>query len=108
MEIELVRVVTERQLEGIIAKRAGCRYRSGERCGHWVKWRANRGQEFVIGGYFPRGDALDSILVGYYRGRDLLYAASVRAGIPTEFRRAVLSHFEKLRIPRCPFSNRPH
>jgi hypothetical protein len=45
-----------------------------------VKWRANKRQEFVIGGYTLNGNALDSILVGYYRGRDLMYAASVRAG----------------------------
>jgi len=78
-----------------VAKRAGSQYRSGERSADWVKWRANRGQEFVIGGYIPNGDALDSILVGYYEGRDLMYAASVRAGIPREFRRVLLPHFPR-------------
>ena len=39
----------------------------------------------MIGGYIPNGDALDSILVGYYKGRDLMYAGSVHAGIPSEF-----------------------
>ena len=73
----------------------------------WVKWRANRGQEFVIGGYIPNGAALDSILVGYYEGRNLMYAASVRAGIPPEFRRALLPHFDELQTPRCPFVNLP-
>jgi ATP-dependent DNA ligase len=81
--------------------------RSGERSGDWVKWRANRGQEFVIGGYLPNGNVLDSILVGYYEGRYLMYAAGVRAGIPPEFRRALFAHFEQLRIPRCPFANLP-
>jgi ATP-dependent DNA ligase len=103
----LMRAVRKHQLEGIVAKRGGSQYRSGERCGDWVKWRANRGQEFVIGGYFPNADALDSLLVGYYQGRDLMYAASVRAGIPSEFRRVLLHHFEELRIPRCPFANLP-
>jgi bifunctional non-homologous end joining protein LigD len=41
-------------LEGIVAKRAGSRYRAGERCGDWLKWRASRGQEFVIGGYVAK------------------------------------------------------
>jgi ATP-dependent DNA ligase len=72
-------------VETIVAKRAGSEYRSGERCADWVKWHANRGQEFVIGGYTLNGSALDSILVGYYARRDLMYAASVRAGIPTQF-----------------------
>jgi bifunctional non-homologous end joining protein LigD len=48
---EFVRAVRKHELEGIVAKRAGSQYRSGERCNDWLKWRANRGQEFVIGGY---------------------------------------------------------
>jgi ATP-dependent DNA ligase len=68
---------------------------------------ANRGQEFVIGGYIPNGDALDSILVGYYEGRDLMYAASVRAGLSPEFRRVLLPHFAELQVSRCPFANLP-
>ena len=85
---ELIPAVRKHQLEGIVAKRGGSPYCFGERSSDWVKWRANRGQEFVIGGYIPNGDTLDSLLVGYYEGRDLIYAASVRAGIPAEFRRA--------------------
>jgi bifunctional non-homologous end joining protein LigD len=104
---QLMGAVRKHQLEGIVAKRAGGPYRSGERSFDWVKWRANRGQEFVVGGYIPNGDALDSLLVGYYDGRDLIYAASIRAGIPTEFRRVLPSHLEVLRVPRCPFVNLP-
>jgi ATP-dependent DNA ligase len=87
-----MRAVRKHQLEGIVAKRAGSSYRSGERCSDWVKWRANRGQEFVIGGYIANGNMLDSLLVGYYGGRELMYAASIRAGILLEFRRALLPH----------------
>jgi DNA ligase D-like protein (predicted ligase) len=104
---ELMQAVRKHQLEGIVAKRAGSPYRSGERSFDWVKWRANRGQEFVVGGYIPNGDVLDSLLVGYYDGRDLIYAANVRAGIPPEFRRVLLPHFEELQVARCPFTNLP-
>ena len=45
----LEQAVRENELEGIVAKRAGSLYRSGKRCGDWLKWRANRVQEFVIG-----------------------------------------------------------
>jgi ATP-dependent DNA ligase len=61
----------------------------------------------VIGGYIPNGDALDSILVGYYDGRDFVYVASVRAGIPPVSRRVLLPRFEELHKPRCPFANLP-
>jgi ATP-dependent DNA ligase len=60
---DLERAVREHRLEGIVAKRAGSLYRSGERCSDWLKWRANRGQEFVIGGYIPNGSVVDSLLV---------------------------------------------
>jgi ATP-dependent DNA ligase len=36
-----------------------------------------------------------------------MYAAGVRAGIPTEFRRVLPLHFEALRISRCLFANLP-
>jgi ATP-dependent DNA ligase len=104
---DLIRAVKKNQLEGIVAKRAGSQYRSGERSPDWVKWRANRGQQFFIGGYIPNGVALDSILVGYYEGRDLKYAANVRAGFSPEFRRVLLTHFEELQVARCPFVNLP-
>jgi ATP-dependent DNA ligase len=104
---ELMGAVRKYQLEGIVAKRACSPYRSGERSSDWLKWRANRGQEFVIGGYLPNGNILDCLLVGYYDGRDLMLAASVRAGILSEFRRVLVPHLEELRIPRCPFVNLP-
>jgi bifunctional non-homologous end joining protein LigD len=90
-----MRAVKKHRLEGIVAKRAGSQWRSGKRSRDWLKWRANRGQEFVIGGYIPNGNTLDSILVGYYQGRNLRYAASVRAGFSPEFRRVLLPHFEE-------------
>jgi bifunctional non-homologous end joining protein LigD len=104
---ELIDAMRQHQLEGIVAKRIGSPYRSGERSADWVKWRANHGQEFVIGGYVPGGAGIESILVGYYSGRDLLYAARVRAGFSTEFRRVLLPFLEELQIPRCSFANLP-
>jgi hypothetical protein len=36
-----------------------------------------------------------------------MYAASVLAGIPAEFRRVLLTHFDELRTTRFPFVNLP-
>jgi DNA ligase D-like protein (predicted ligase) len=104
---ELIAVVRQHGLEGIVAKRAGSPYRSGERSGDWLKWRANRGQEFVIGGYIPSQDFVDSVLVGYYEDQDLIYAGRVRAGLIAASRRVLLPHLEELQVPRCPFINLP-
>jgi ATP-dependent DNA ligase len=93
---ELMRAVRKHQLEGIVAKRAGSEYRSGERCGDWLKWRANRGQEFVIGGYIPNGNALDSVLVGYYEAAISCMQPVFAGASRRRFRRVLLSQFEKL------------
>jgi ATP-dependent DNA ligase len=49
---ELVRVAREFGFEGIVAKRKDSLYESGKRTGAWVKYRINRGQQF-IGRYVP-------------------------------------------------------
>jgi bifunctional non-homologous end joining protein LigD len=64
------------------------------------------GQEFVIAGYVPGAADIESILVGYLSGRDLMYAARVRAGLSTNVRRA-LPFLDELQIPRCRFVNLP-
>ncbi len=102
----LIRVVKEFGFEGIVAKRKDSVYESGKRSGAWVKYRVNRGQEFVIGGYTP-GSPFDALIVGYYEGERLLYAAKVRNGFVPLVRREVASKFKGLEIDTCPFANLP-
>ena len=45
-----------------------------------------------------------SILVRYFKGRDLMYAGRIRAGLPAEFRRVLLPYFEELQTARCCFA----
>ena len=102
----LIRVVKEFGFEGIVAKRKDSLYESGKRTGAWVKYRVNRGQEFVVGGYTP-GNPLDALIVGYYEGERLFYAAKVRNGFVPVVRREVASKFKKLEVDTCPFANLP-
>ena len=103
---ELVRVAKEFGFEGIVAKRKDSLYESGKRTGAWVKYKVNRGQEFVIGGYTP-GNPFDALIVGYYEGEQLLYAAKVRNGFVPQVRREVANRFKGLEIDTCPFANLP-
>ena len=69
--------------EGLIAKRAGAPYRAG-RSKDWLKFKCERGQELVIGGYTdPQGSRthFGALLLGYYdqQGR-LVYAGKVGTG----------------------------
>src|SRR6266403_738724 len=101
---DLIRVVKEFGFEGIVAKRKDSFYESGKRNGAWVKYKVNRGQESVIGGYTP-GNPFDALIVGYYEGERLLYAAKVRNGFVPLVRREVARQFKGLEIDTCPFAN---
>jgi bifunctional non-homologous end joining protein LigD len=103
---ELVRVAKEFGFEGIVAKGADSVYESGKRSGAWLKYRINKGQEFVIGGYVP-GNPLDSIIVGYYDDGRLLYVGKVRNGFVPHTRREVAAKLRGLKIASCPFANLP-
>jgi bifunctional non-homologous end joining protein LigD len=103
---DLIRAAKEQSLEGIIAKRKDSLYEPGKRSGAWLKYRINRGQEFVIGGYTP-GHPFDALIVGYYEDGDLYYVGKVRNGFVPQVRREVYRKFKGLEIDTCPFVNLP-
>lgn len=104
---DIVAAIRQQQLEGVIGKRTDSLYEAGKRSGSWVKYRVNRGQEFVIGGYLPGPHGFDSLIVGYYRGKDLVYVARVRNGFVPALRRQVFSKIRELVSPKMPFINLP-
>jgi ATP-dependent DNA ligase len=67
----------------------------------------NRGQELVIGGYIPGPHGFDSLIVGYYRGEDLVYVARVRNGFVPASRRQVFEKIRHLVSTTMPFVNLP-
>src|SRR6266481_4390150 len=104
---DLLSAVREQGLEGIIGKRKDSVYQPGKRSGAWIKYRVNRGQELVIGGYFPGPHGFDSLIVGYYRGKDLVYVARVRNGFVPASRRQVFEKIRPLISSTMPFVNLP-
>jgi hypothetical protein len=61
----------------------------------------------VIGGYTPGSPHFDALLVGYYKGRKLLFVAKVRAGLTPALREPVFWQLRGLVAERCPFRNLP-
>jgi DNA ligase D-like protein (predicted ligase) len=103
---QMLEFVKEHGLEGIIAKRADSPYEPGRRSGLWSKYRINLGQEFVVGGYTP-GNPFDALIVGFYRGKDLMFAGRIRAGFAPATRREVFAKIKGLKIVKCQFVNLP-
>ncbi len=103
---EIVAAAKELSLEGIIAKRKDSTYQSGKRSRAWLKYKINKVQPFVIGGYTP-GNPFDALIVGYYEDDDLMYAAKVRNGFVPRIRREIAQNFAGLEEHSCPFVNLP-
>jgi DNA ligase D-like protein (predicted ligase) len=103
----LVESVKAQGLEGLVAKRRDSRYESGLRSGAWLKMRINRGQEFVIGGYTVGARTFDALVVGFYEGPQLIYAARTRNGFTPAVREQLFKRFRGLETGACPFANLP-
>jgi DNA ligase D-like protein (predicted ligase) len=104
---QMLAAVRQQGLEGVVAKRKDSLYEPGKRTGSWAKLRINRGQEFVVGGFFPGPHGIDSIVIGYYRGKDLIYVARTRNGFVPATRRMVYEKLKPLVTDKCPFVNLP-
>lgn len=94
-------------LEGVIAKRRSSRYEPGQRSGAWVKFKLEQQQELVIGGYRPGSLGVDALVIGYYVGRRLRFAAKVRAGLTPHLRRQLADVLKPMHVDRCPFADLP-
>jgi bifunctional non-homologous end joining protein LigD len=83
---DLIQSVKFQGLEGLVAKRRDSGYEPGERSGAWQKMRINQGQELVIAGYTPSPKNFDALVIGYYEGDKLMYAARTRNGFTPRHR----------------------
>lgn len=107
---EILAQIRARGLEGLIAKRRDSRYESGQRSGAWVKLKIATEQEFVIGGYTPPQGTrqyFGAILVGYYEGKEFMFAGKVGTGFNTRLLNELHRRFQGLKTGECPFVNLP-
>jgi ATP-dependent DNA ligase len=104
---EMLDVVRQRGLEGVVAKQLDSLYEPGRRSGAWVEHRIAQQEDFVIGGFIPGPYGIDSLVVGEYRGKELWCVARVCAGLVPTSRREVFGKLRPLVIGKCPFVNLP-
>ena len=104
---EMLKFIKSHGLEGAVAKRSDSVYQPGQRTGLWSKYRVNLQQEFVIGGYVPSNLGVDALVVGFYRGDELIYASRVRAGFVPATRREIFEKIKHLETSKCRFANLP-
>ena len=99
---------TRHGLEGVVAKKKDSVYESGRRTRTWLKVKATREDEFVVGGYTEgmgaRAKTFGSLLLGQYdeEGR-LVYAGNVGSGFDDRTLEDLRQRLEALRTDECPF-----
>jgi len=92
--------------EGVIAKLADGPY-VHRRSTNWLKFKCQQGQELVVGGFTdPRRSrrGFGALLVGYYRGEELVYAGKVGSGFDAQTLAELRARMDALAEPRPPFA----
>jgi bifunctional non-homologous end joining protein LigD len=98
--------------EGVVGKDLEARYEPGRRTLRWLKVKARREAEFVIGGLtLPEGAGarphFGALLVGLYDGKTLRYCGSVGTGFSEETLLSVLTKLHPFQQEACPFTPVP-
>ncbi|MFN2617856.1 MAG: non-homologous end-joining DNA ligase [Thermoleophilaceae bacterium] len=92
--------------EGLIAKRADSPY-TAKRSRDWLKFKCERGQELVIGGYTqPYGSRIElgALLMGYYADSELRYAGKVGTGFDQSTLRELGAKLRRIERQTSPFA----
>jgi len=93
---ELLAVVHEKGMEGILAKRASSRYES-RRGPEWMKFKVTSQQDFVICGYIlGEREPFGSLVLGYYKDKKLVYAGNVGSGFTQASLKSVFESIKPL------------
>ena len=102
--------VTEKGLEGIIAKHSQSAYRIGRRSRQWLKVKTRLTQEGVIAGFTePRGGRkyFGSLVLGVFEGDELIYTGHSGGGFATEKLKEIREQLDPLIQKECPFKVEP-
>lgn len=104
----LVRFARENRLEGIVAKRRGSIYEPGKRSGAWAKFKTLQEAEFVIGGFLPADNVVESICVGFRKADAFLFAAKLEVYLREDKRKAMAGELRRIAVQACPFARVPN
>jgi len=108
--IEFLEAAKKMGLEGIMAKKKDSLYQTHNRTKDWLKIKANKRQEVVIGGFTLNEDSnklFSSLLVGVYEGKKLIYTGKVGTGFNAKMQKEMMQLFKPFITKKIPFSEEP-
>lgn len=100
----------EMDLEGIIAKKSASKYIPGARNKDWLKIKAIKNQEVVIGGFTKNEGSpklFSSLLLGSYEDGKFTYSGKVGTGFSDKKQKELMKKFKPLIIKESPFDQVP-
>jgi bifunctional non-homologous end joining protein LigD len=107
---ELIALAAKMGLEGIVAKKSSSIYQPGQRSRDWLKIKAIKQQEVIIGGYTRNENTsklFSALLLGVYEGGELVFTGPVGTGFTAEMQKDLLKKLKPLETKKCPFSEVP-
>lgn len=93
----------QQELEGIVAKRKDSRYYFDRRTKDWIKIKYLKDDDFVVLGFVPKENSMNSIILGQYKNNRLIYKGHVTLGVGGE----PFKKIKSLDATNCPFSEVP-
>ena len=97
-------------LKASLQKKYDSTYSPGNRSKEWLKVKANKRQEMVIGGYTLNDDSsktFSSLLLGVYEKRKLIYTGKVVTGFSDKQQKEMLKQFKPYITKAIPFTEVP-
>ena len=108
--VALYEAAIANDFEGTVAKRKDSRYEPGRRSSNWLKNKATKTVELVIGGYTKGSGArepLGALLLGYWDGDRLIYAGNCGTGFDDATLRELKARCDAVRAAKRPFAEKP-
>ncbi len=83
--IELYNFTKWQNLEGVVGKEKDSKYYFDTETTDWIKFKNLINRNFVVCGYIRKENGITSLILGQYRGMELLYKGQVSLGVPSDF-----------------------
>jgi bifunctional non-homologous end joining protein LigD len=105
---QLIPIIREQGLEGIVAKKKDSVYEPGKRSGAWQKFKLNRDEEFWICGSIPGGKhGIESVVLGVKEKGSFRYVATLDVKLPAQSGRKIEQKLSDISTAECPFTEIP-
>jgi bifunctional non-homologous end joining protein LigD len=104
------KLMSEKGLEGMIAKKKGSQYNEGQRTDEWLKVKLELTEEAIICGYTPpQGSRIHfgSLVLGMYKDGVLRYIGNTGTGFNTKSLKYLNEVFQEYKTTASPFAGKP-